>query len=462
MANAASLILGSRIDTGIVITKYDHSKGPIANFIIREAGHPIPDENSFTATQQALDLVSGLTAQDTVLFLLSGGGSALFEQPRVPGAELQDITSQLLASGADIVEMNTIRKRLSAVKGGRFAQHCAPARVFSIVLSDILGDPLDMIASGPAVPDTSTCAQALAVAKKYHLALSAQARALLAQETPKTLPNVTTKITGSVRELCRAAASACRNLGYEPVLLTDQLCCEAREAGSFLGSIVRTQAGQGKKLAYIAGGETIVHLTGKGLGGRNQELALAAAVGIQGLSNVCVISVGSDGTDGPTDAAGGYVDGDTVRALTEQGLRVADVLAQNDAYHALKAVNGLILTGPTGTNVNDVAVARISLYERHRQLIAVLYKHQNDTVGNLAFEFNVSSHTISNDIRVLELEYPIYTKVGAGGGVFILDSSRLQQRWLTVRQRELLMSVCDMLNDKKALLMKSIIGRLSP
>ena len=274
MAHAAVETLG-RVDGGVVVTKYGHVKGEIPGVACYEAGHPVPDENGFAATQKALELVQGLTAGDTVLFLLSGGGSALFEQPLVSGAELQDITSRLLASGADIVEMNTIRKRLSGVKGGRFAQHCAPAQVFSIVLSDILGDPLDMIASGPAVPDTSTCAQALAVAEKYHLALSAQARALLAQETPKTLDNVTTRITGSVRELCRAAASACRNLGYEPVLLTDQLCCEAREAGSFLGSIVRTQAGQGKKLAYIAGGETIVHLTGKGLGGRNQELALA-------------------------------------------------------------------------------------------------------------------------------------------------------------------------------------------
>ena len=309
------------------------------------------------------ELVQGLTAGDTVLFLLSGGGSALFEQPLVSGAELQEITSQLLASGADIVEMNTIRKRLSGVKGGRFAQRCAPAQVFSIVLSDILGDPLDMIASGPAVPDTSTCAQALAVAEKYHLALSAQARALLAQETPKTLDNVTTRITGSVRELCRAAASACRNLGYEPVLLTDQLCCEAREAGSFLGSIVRTQAGQGKKLAYIAGGETIVHLTGKGLGGRNQELALAAAPAIAGL-NAAVFSVGSDGTDGPTDAAGGYVDGDTLAALEAGGWSGYVALQNNDSYHALKAVDGLIITGATGTNVNDVAVTLIG--EKHR------------------------------------------------------------------------------------------------
>lgn len=169
---------------------------------------------------------------------------------------------------------------------------------------------------------------------------------------------MTTRITGSVRELCRAAASACRNLGYEPVLLTDQLCCEAREAGSFLGSIVRTQAGQGKKLAYIAGGETIVHLTGKGLGGRNQELALAAAPAIAGL-NAAVFSVGSDGTDGPTDAAGGYVDGDTLAALEAGGWSGYAALQNNDSYHALKAVDGLIITGATGTNVNDVAVALI-------------------------------------------------------------------------------------------------------
>ena len=357
MAHAAVETLG-RVDGGVVVTKYGHVKGEIPGVTCYEAGHPVPDENGFAATQKALELVQGLTAGDTVLFLLSGGGSALFEQPLVPGAELQDITSQLLASGAGIVEMNTIRKRLSGVKGGRFAQRCAPAQVFSIVLSDILGDPLDMIASGPAVPDTSTCAQALAVAEKYHLALSAQARALLAQETPKTLDNVTTRITGSVRELCRAAASSCRNLGYEPVLLTDQLCCEAREAGSFLGSIVRTQAGQGKKLAYIAGGETIVHLTGKGLGGRNQELALAAAPAIAGL-NAAVFSVGSDGTDGPTDAAGGYVDGDTLAALEAGGWSGYAALQNNDSYHALKAVDGLIITGATGTNVNDVAVALI-------------------------------------------------------------------------------------------------------
>ena len=355
MAKAAVDTLG-QVDGGVVVTKYDHVKGSIPGVDCYEAGHPVPDNGSFFATARALELVQGLSADDTVLFLLSGGGSALFEQPLVSGEELQDITRQLLACGADIVEMNTIRKRLSRVKGGRFAQACAPAKVFAVVLSDILGDPLDMIASGPACPDASTCGQALAIAEKYHLTLSDEARRLLAVETPKTLDNVTTRITGSVRELCAAAAAQCRALGYEPVLLTDQLCCEAREAGSLLASVLRTHAGDGRRLAFLAGGETVVHLTGKGLGGRNQELALAAAPGIAGL-NAAVFSVGSDGTDGPTDAAGGYVDGDTNAALQAAGLDVFEVLKQNDAYHALQAVDGLLVTGPTGTNVNDVAVA---------------------------------------------------------------------------------------------------------
>ena len=358
MAKAAVDCLG-HVDGGIVVTKYAHVKGDIPGVVCREAGHPVPDENSFRATQEALELVSGLAAEDTVVFLLSGGGSALFEKPLIPGAELRHVTEQLLACGADIVEMNTVRKRLSGVKGGRFAQACAPARVYSVVLSDILGDPLDMIASGPACPDASTCEQALAVAEKYRLSLSDEARALLRQETPKRLDNVTTVITGSVRELCAAAARECAVLGYEPLYLTDRLSCEAREAGAFLANVCATHAGDGKKLAFIAGGETVVRLTGKGMGGRNQELALAAAPGLAGL-DACVFSVGSDGTDGPTDAAGGYADGETLAALGEKGLDVFAVLADNDAYHALKAVDGLIVTGATGTNVNDVAVALIT------------------------------------------------------------------------------------------------------
>ncbi len=357
MAKTARDCLGSRIERGVVVTKYGHVMGPIEGVDCYEAGHPVPDENSFRGTQAALDLVKGLTAEDTVLFLLSGGGSALFEKPLVSGAELQDITGQLLACGANIVEMNTIRKRLSAVKGGRFAQLCAPAQVFAVVLSDILGDPLDMIASGPACPDSSTCAQALAIAQKYGLRLSQEALALLHKETPKALSNVTTQITGSVRELCRAAGETCRALGYEPVLLTDLLACQAKEAGSFLASILRTHAGSDKRLAFIAGGETVVVLTGKGKGGRNQELALAAAEGIDGLDGAAVFSVGSDGTDGPTDAAGGYTDGSTAQTLREQGISISQTLRDNDAYHALEACGGLIITGPTGTNVNDVAVA---------------------------------------------------------------------------------------------------------
>ena len=291
-----------------------------------------------------------------MLFLLSGGGSALFEVPLIPGEELQDITAQLLASGAEITQINTIRKRLSAVKGGKFALHCAPAKVFTIVLSDIIGDPLDMIASGPAYPDSSTCAQALEITETYKLRLSEQALSYLGQETPKMLDNVTTMITGSVRELCAAAAEAARQLGYEPQILTDALSCEAKEAGTWLAGLARNATG---KTALIAGGETVVKLTGKGKGGRNQELSLSAAAGIEGMENVCVFSVGSDGTDGPTDAAGGYVDGTTAARLRELGIEIPHVLHQNDAYHALQKVGGLIITGPTGTNVNDVAVVLI-------------------------------------------------------------------------------------------------------
>ena len=248
MAKAASDYLGDRIDKGVVITKYDHVMGAINKVECFEAGHPVPDENSFNATQKAIDLVSGLTSDDTVLFLLSGGGSALFEKPKITGEELQDITNQLLACGADIVEINTIRKRLSEVKGGRFAKLCEPAQVFSIVLSDILGDPLDMIASGPACADSSTCEDARHIVAKYNLKLSDKARKLMDIETPKSLDNVTTLINGSVRELCRAVESECIKYGYEPVILTDQLCCQAKEAGSFLASIAKLIMRQAESL----------------------------------------------------------------------------------------------------------------------------------------------------------------------------------------------------------------------
>jgi hydroxypyruvate reductase len=322
MAKSAVEILGDEITSGICITKYDHVEGDIPKIVCCEAGHPVPDENSFKSTQKVLELVGDLKAEDTVLFLISGGGSALFEKPLISQDELSDITRQLLACGADIVEINTIRKRLSAVKGGKFAKICEPAKVYSIVLSDILGDPLDMIASGPAYPDQSTFKQAFQIVEKYQLKLSGEAMALMKEETPKELGNVTTQITGSVKNLCKAAAKACESLGYETIILTDQLECEAREAGSFLASIAKSHKDSTKSVAYIVGGETIVHLTGKGKGGRNQELALAAANGIDGLVNIAVFSVGSDGTDGPTDAAGGYCDGTTKRKLQELGVDI--------------------------------------------------------------------------------------------------------------------------------------------
>jgi hydroxypyruvate reductase len=357
MAKAATDLLGDRVARGVVITKYDHAQGPIKGLDIFEAGHPIPDENSFRATQAAIELVKPLGAGETVLFLVSGGGSALFEQPLCSPEELQDVTRQLLACGADITEINAIRKRLSAVKGGRFAELCAPARVVSVILSDVLGDRLDAIASGPAVPDACSVDMARRIAAKYRLRLSDRAQALLGRETPKALDNVENHVIGSVRQLCEAAACACKSLGYETCILTDRLNCEAKQAGTMLAKILRENENSDKSLAFIAGGETVVKLTGHGKGGRNQELALSAASDIQGITGAAVFSVGSDGTDGPTDAAGGYVDYTTAQALKEKDIDLFHVLAENDAYHGLQAVDGLIITGPTGTNVNDVAVA---------------------------------------------------------------------------------------------------------
>ena len=344
-------------DGGVIVTARGCAHGPVGNAAIIEAGHPIPDEMSILGAETALERVRGLTEHDRVLFLLSGGGSALFEKPLIAPDELARVTDCLLRSGADIVAINTIRKRLSAVKGGRFALACRPARVLSRVLSDVLGDPLDMIASGPAAPDTSTSREALALAGRYALPLSDAARACLARETPKALDNVESEIIGSVSLLCASAADTARALGYEPLLLTDRLDCEAREAGAFLAAMAKTHAGRGRR-AFILGGETVVHVRGRGLGGRNQELALAAAGGLNGL-NAALMSVGSDGRDGPTDAAGGCVDGASLERCRAAGVDIAAALADNDAYHALDRIGALIRTGPTGTNVGDLTVLLI-------------------------------------------------------------------------------------------------------
>lgn len=359
MAAAAVKYLDFPVRDGIVLTKYDHVKGDIPNVRCYEAGHPVPDENSYFGTEKVLEMTKDLSAEDTVLFLLSGGGSALFEKPLTAPEKIQNTTQKLLSCGADIVQINTIRKRLSGVKGGRFAQWCAPAKVEAIILSDILGDPVDMIASGPAAADTSSSQQALSIANSCGIT-DPEVLALMAQETPKDITNVNTQVIGSVRELCRAAEKIALELGYEAIYLTDMLDCEASEAGAYLAAELEKYLGSGRKIALLAGGETVVTLRGNGLGGRNQELALSAAAALSQIPNAAIISVGSDGTDGPTDAAGGYADTQTLAALREKGLNYTQMLGNNDSYHALKAVDGLIFTGPTGTNVNDVAVALIS------------------------------------------------------------------------------------------------------
>lgn len=359
MTSKAVEMLGDYLECGIVITKYGHVKGNIPGVTCYEAGHPVPDRNSFLATEKVLEMTSNLTENDSVFFLISGGGSALFEKPLIPERELEDISRQLLSCGADIREMNTIRKRLSAVKGGRFAEHCAPAWIYSIVLSDIIGNPLDMIASGPAYPDSSTSQMAKEIMYKYRLKMSDDAYQMLERELPKKLMNVETRISGSVRELCMAAKNACEKVGYKTEILTDCLDCEAREAGAFLGAIALAHKETEKNIAFIAGGETVVHVTGSGKGGRNQEIVLAAAEKIAGMRETAIFSVGSDGTDGPTDAAGGYCDGETKARLEAQEISIYEKLQSNDAYHALECVDGLIKTGATGTNVNDVTAILI-------------------------------------------------------------------------------------------------------
>jgi len=362
MAKAASDSLGDRMKQGVVITKHHHSQGTIPRVEIIEAGHPVSDENTISGTEKAIKMVENLTDKDEILFLVSGGGSALFESPQ-PGISFDDIVEinkQLLASGANIVEMNIIRKRLSKVKAGRFAELCKATNIFTIVLSDVVGDRLDSIASGPAAPDHSTASEALEVVKKYNLKLTDAAMKCLEMETPKEVHNVETVVTGSVRTLCDSAAESAKALGYEPIILSTTLGCEARQAGEIMGTIAneinRGEYSIKRPCAVIIGGETVVQLKGNGKGGRNIEMALRASMLIDGLKDVVFFSLGSDGTDGPTDAAGGIVDGSTLEKMREQGLDAEAFLANNDSYNILKEVDGLIITGPTGTNVNDVSV----------------------------------------------------------------------------------------------------------
>lgn len=349
-----------KFDETVVITKYNHLKDNLRGCVCFEAGHPISDENTIKASKYAYDLVGNLTKDDLVVMLISGGGSSLFEIPLLDFEKIKDINNQLLKKGADIVEINTIRKRLSKVKGGKFAKHCYPAQVYNIILSDVIGNRPDMIASGPSYEDFSICEDALKIVKKYKLNLSKKALELLKEETVKTLPNVKTKISGSVDQLCFKAKEVLEKNGYKTEILTTCMDCEASEAGFFLSSIAKTKSKSKNKLAYIFGGETIVHLKGKGKGGRNQELVFASAKNISGLKNVTIISFSSDGTDGPTDAAGAFVDGETFNKLKEKNIDYDCILKNNDSYTVLKQLNQLIITGPTGTNVNDASIILIN------------------------------------------------------------------------------------------------------
>lgn len=359
MAEAALEVLGNRIECGLVITKYGHSKGKLSQFSIMEAGHPVPDENSMRAADAAIAMVQGLGVEDTVLMLISGGGSSLFERPLIPLPMYATTINALLHCGANITDINIIRKRLSAVKGGRFAKLCAPAGVVGLILSDVMGDAVETIASGPISPDPTTAIEAERTLLRVLPDAPEIIRMLMRRETPKNLVNAETHVIGNVSLLVRSAAHALQRLGYETVVLTDRIACEAAEAGRFLGSIAYTHQTENRSVAYLVGGETVVHVSGTGIGGRNQELALAAAPMLDSLRDTAIFSFGSDGTDGPTDAAGGYVDHRTLRRLCTAGVDIDNALLNHDSYHALQACDGLILTGPTGTNVNDISAVMI-------------------------------------------------------------------------------------------------------
>ena len=356
MAQTASAFLNDKVKMGLIVTKYGHSRGPLKMFEIIEAGHPTPDENSIRGAKRMLEILESLEQKDIVLFLLSGSGSSLVELT-MDGLDLEDIqtvTRKLLFCGADITEMNLIRKKLSAIKGGKLSGHLRGQKAYAIILSDIISDNNDMIASGITYPDLSTVKDVEKILKKYQIRFDRKVMSVLEKSDSYRNVSVENHVVGSVTELCKAAAEHAWELGYIPHIVTTAMDCEAREAGRWMASMA--EGTYPRPFAMIAGGETVVKVTGKGMGGRNQEIALSAAMELKGKENVLLFSLGSDGTDGPTDAAGGMVDGHTAGQLEALGINIEQVLADNDSYHALKKVDGLIITGATGTNVNDVTV----------------------------------------------------------------------------------------------------------
>ena len=352
MAKAAADTLGGRIKKGLAVTKYGHT-GDFASpyFQVIEAAHPVSDENSIRAARTALAVADGLGEEDIALVLLSGGGSALFEESLIPPEAQREITKKLLARGAEIGELNAVRRRISAVKGGKFAARCYPAKVITFALSDVLNDDKSVIASGITVRDGTPDGFVKAVADKYLYDLDHTTAESLYHKKELTLNDGGYHFVGNIDRLCEAAKVRAEALGYRAVTVSKALTGEAREqAASILAAAPEIPG----KRAYIYGGATTVTLKGNGLGGRNQEMALAAAIALKDREGIAFCSVGSDGTDGPTDAAGGYADGDTYAKMQRAGVTPEAALADNDSYHALKAAGDLIVTGPTGTNVNDL------------------------------------------------------------------------------------------------------------
>lgn len=378
MAVAVSDIFSDKISGGQMIVKYRHTEGAsqVADRIaISEAGHPVPDQAGFDAAQKAATLLDQTSEDDTVICLISGGGSALLTLPAhgLSLSDLQATTEALLAAGATINQVNTIRKHLSAVKGGGLAKMAAPATVCSLILSDVVGDPLEVIASGPTVPDSTTFADAWAIIEQFQLqeelpeAVINRLKAGLEGEIPDTptaddpiFKRVTNAIIGSNRIAARSAVEAAERAGFDAQLLTTFIEGEAREVARVMAGlakgIIHGEGSTARPACLIAGGETTVTIRGDGKGGRNQEMALAAAIALQGWPDVLMVCLGTDGTDGPTDAAGAFADGTTVERAQKLGLDARGYLRRNDAYNFFEVLGDLIVTGPTNTNVNDITM----------------------------------------------------------------------------------------------------------
>ncbi len=371
MAVAVEKLLGRRITGGLLNVKYGHVAN-LRRIRLNECGHPVPDEAGVQGAQEIGNLAAKAGKDDLLICLISGGASALLPFPAQPItlAEKQETTQLLLRSGANIHEMNALRKHISSIKGGRLAELAWPAPVLSLILSDVIGDDLDVIGSGPTAPDSSTFADAQAVLQKFDLtekipkSIRERIRAGVAgeiPETPKSLAGVQNLVVGSNQLALDAAAASARRLGYRPLILSSFIEGETRDVAKVHAAIAKEIISTGrpvkKPACIISGGETTVTIRGDGLGGRNQEFALAAAMDIAGLQGVLMLSGGTDGSDGPTDAAGALCDGTTVSRAAKLGHSAKDFLARNDSYHFFEPLGDLIKTGPTGTNVMDVRLA---------------------------------------------------------------------------------------------------------